>query len=190
MSTTRDRMILSTAMLLREHGLSGTSVRDVIEHSGAPRGSIYHHFPGGKAEMVEAAVDWAGDTVTTAIRTMSQRDPGTAIREFVAFWQVVLESSDYRAGCPVVAVAAENGDDPEEDARLAQATARAFTGWSEALSEGLEQAGYESRRAKALATTIVAAIEGAVVLCRAERSSRPLKDVGDELALLLEAAAT
>lgn len=108
----------------------------------------------------------------------------------MALWQVVLESSDYRAGCPVVAVASENGDDPEEDARLAEASARAFRGWTEALTDRLADAGHPAQRAKSLATMIVAAIEGAVILCRAERSSVPLQEVGEELTLLLEAAAT
>ena len=110
--SSRDRMVASAAMLIREKGLTGTSFGDVIDHSGAPRGSIYHHFPGGKTQLVEDAVRYAGEYIVGTIdRAAEDGDPVKVLRAFTAAWRRVLEDSDFRAGCPVVAVAVEAHED-------------------------------------------------------------------------------
>jgi AcrR family transcriptional regulator len=178
----RDRMIVSTALLLREKGLTGTSFGDVLDHSGAPRGSIYHHFPDGKAQLVEEAMRYAGDYVADFI---GDADPIDALHSFKRGWRKQLERSDFRAGCPIVAVAVEaHGDAPQ----LADAAANAFASWQEAMARLLERDGVEPARARRLAATTVAAIEGAVVICRAQRSIKPLDDVSHELEDMLKSA--
>ena len=93
----RTRMIQSTAVLIRERGVEGTSFADVIEHSGAPRGSIYHHFPGGKAQLVEEATAFAGDLIAAGLaRALETKEPAVAIRRFVQTWRRALEESDLR----------------------------------------------------------------------------------------------
>src|SRR3954462_5636802 len=105
-SDSRNRMIESAALLFREHGYSGTGFRDVIEHSGAPRGSIYHHFPGGKAELATETVRYAGAAIAAEIERLARDGDAVAVlRAFVGWWRHLLERSDFRAGCPVVAVA-------------------------------------------------------------------------------------
>jgi AcrR family transcriptional regulator len=175
-------MIVSAALLLREKGLTGTSFGDVIDHSGAPRGSIYHHFPNGKAQLVEEAVRYAGSYVAESIES---EDPVEALRSFTKAWRKTLERSDFRAGCPVVAVAVEAHHEAPE---LATAAAGAFAQWQAALTSLLAGAGVEPERARRLATASVAAIEGAVVICRAQRDITPLDDVSAELETMLEAA--
>jgi len=175
----RDRMIVSAALLLREKGLTGTSFGDVIDHSGAPRGSIYHHFPDGKSQLVEEAVQYAGSYVAESIESAGTIE---ALRGFTKAWRKTLERSDFRAGCPVVAVAVEAHN---EAPRLAGAAADAFTLWQEALASLLERSGVERARARRLATTTVAAIEGAVVICRAQHDIQPLDDVSAELETML-----
>src|SRR3954452_3517567 len=130
--TSRERMIVSAALLLREKGLTGTSFGDVIDHSGAPRGSIYHHFPNGKSQLVEEAVQYAGEYVADSIEST---DPVEALRSFTKSWRKTLERSDFRAGCPVVAVAVEAH---HEAPVLAAAAAGAFARWQEALASLLE----------------------------------------------------
>lgn len=183
----RQKMIASAALLLREKGMSGTSFGDVIEHSGAPRGSIYHHFPGGKSELVEEAVRFAGRYIATTIERAGgdSGDPVAALREFTSAWRTILEASDFRAGCPVVAVAIEAHDD---DAAPVAAVAEAFAAWRTALERLLRARGVPAARSRRLATMTVAAIEGAVVMCRAERDIRPLTDVSRELESALELA--
>jgi AcrR family transcriptional regulator len=175
-------MIVSTALLLREKGLTGTSFGDVIDHSGAPRGSIYHHFPDGKAQLVEEAMQYAGSYVADSIE---DADPIEALRSFKRGWRKVLEGSDFRAGCPIVAVAVEAHSDAPQ---LAAAAAAAFASWQDALQVLLERDGVEPDRARRLAATTVAAIEGAVVICRARRDMKPLEDVSAELETMLSAA--
>src|SRR3954447_16618131 len=171
----REKMIVSAALLLREKGLTGTSFGDVIEHSGAPRGSIYHHFPNGKAQLVEEAVRYAGGYVADSLENT---DPIEALRSFTKAWRKTLERSDFRAGCPVVAVAVEAHHEAPD---LAAAAAEAFARWQEALTSLIERAGVEPKRARRLATISVAAIEGAVVMCRAQHDMTPLDDVNAEL---------
>ncbi|MBJ7332557.1 MAG: TetR/AcrR family transcriptional regulator [Solirubrobacteraceae bacterium] len=182
----RTKMVESAAALLRERGLSGTSFRDVIAHSGAPRGSIYHHFPEGKSQLVVEAVEMSGGWVGDAIQQLNEtNDPVATLQLFLSVWAETLQASDYRAGCPIVAVSVEANDD---EPQLTDAAAQVFRRWTRELSAGLHAAGVEADRATRVATLIVAGIEGAVVLCRAERSTQPLLDVGTELEATLRAA--
>lgn len=184
-SDTRARMLDSAATLMRERGASGTSIDDVLSHSGAPRGSVYHHFPGGRTQIMEEAVDRAGASIGTIIADAGDATPLQTIDAFLAAWRANLQASDFRAGCPVLAVAIEAGNDTAE---LTDAAARAFGSWRDALSELLRRNQVPAAQARRLATMIVASIEGAVALCRVERDLQPLDDVGRELRALLRAA--
>src|SRR3954469_3555085 len=98
----RDKMVQSAALLMREHGVENTSFSQVVLHSGAPRGSIYHYFPGGKAQLVEEAMRWSGDVITRGLRRrLENGDPLDMLASWEGFWREVLEGSDFAAGCPV-----------------------------------------------------------------------------------------
>jgi AcrR family transcriptional regulator len=183
----RERMIRSAAALFRERGVEGTSLSDVLEHSGAPRGSIYHHFPGGKAELAEEATRYAGDLIATGLaRALASDEPVAAIRDFTAAWRGVLRDSDLDAGCPILAAALEGDRSP--GAR--DAAGAAFERWAQLCAEAFEGHGLAPERARSLATLAIAAIEGGVVLARAQRSIEPLERVADELEALAGAALT
>lgn len=182
---TRQKMVASAAVLIREHGASATSIDRVLAHSGAPRGSVYHHFPGGRVQLVEEAVRHAGARIADLIEASgASGDPLAVIDDFVALWRRRLESSDFRAGCPVVAVAVESHDDAPG---IAEALAGAFGGWRERMTALLTDAGIDPARAVRLATFVIAAVEGAVVMCRAERSYEPLESTAAELRAVLAA---
>ncbi|XVQ13795.1 TetR/AcrR family transcriptional regulator [Spirillospora sp. CA-255316] len=186
-SDSRERMVRSAAFLFRERGYSGTGFRDVIAHSGAPRGSIYHHFPGGKVQLAEEAVRYTGDFLNAGIQAAVEGgDAASAVDAFVGWWRQVLIKSEFRAGCPVVAVTVESHDDAPQ---LAAATSAAFGRWQDTLATGLGNAGVPDARAERLATLIVSAVEGATILCRAHRDVRPLDDVVAELKEMARAAA-
>ena len=181
----RERMIQSAAVLFRERGVDSTSFSDVLEHSGAPRGSIYHHFPGGKAQLAEEATRYAGEFIAAGLAAaLAEKDPGTALRRFAAAWREVLRSSDFSAGCAIVSATLEGDRAPA----TRDAAAAAFRSWQKLLAESLAQHGVPRARARSLATLAIAAIEGAVVLARAERSSAPLERVAGELEALVAAA--
>jgi AcrR family transcriptional regulator len=184
-SDSRDRMIQSAALLFRENGYSGTGFRDVIEHSGAPRGSIYHHFPGGKEQLAADTVVWAAGVIERRIARAAQNgDPIAALGIFVDSWREVLEDSNFRAGCPIVAVAAE----ADAGSTAIDAAAAAFTRWQDLIARALLDAGVSRTDARRLATTVVAAIEGAILLCRVRRDIRPLRDVHRALEATLRTA--
>jgi AcrR family transcriptional regulator len=184
-SDSRNRMIQSAALLFREQGYSGTGFRDVIERSGAPRGSIYHHFPGGKEQLAADTVTWAGAVIERRIeRAAENGNPLVALDMFVDAWREVLEDSNFRAGCPIVAVAAEADAGPTATA----AAAAAFGRWQELIAHALLDAGVGRTDARRLATLVVAGIEGAILLCRARRDIRPLRDVHRALEASLRAA--
>jgi AcrR family transcriptional regulator len=184
-SDSRNRMIQSAALLFRKQGYSGTGFRDVIEHSGAPRGSIYHHFPGGKEQLAADAVTWAGAVIERRIeRAAGNGNPLVALDMFVDAWREVLEDSNFRAGCPIVAVAAES----DAGSTATAAAAAAFGRWQELIAHALLDAGVGRTDARRLATLVVAGIEGAILLCRARRDIRPLRDVHRALEASLRAA--
>jgi AcrR family transcriptional regulator len=183
---TRKKMVRGAAQLLRERGYSGTGFREVIERTGAPRGSIYHHFPGGKAQLAGEAVDYMAGLAHGLIdQSFAEGGPVAGLRGFVEIWRVDFERSGYRAGCPIVAVAVESHDDAPE---LIEVAARAFGEWRTAFAGSLRDAGVAPDRAASLAALVVSAVEGAIVLSRAERDSRPLLDVAAELEDVITAA--
>ncbi|WP_327319387.1 TetR/AcrR family transcriptional regulator [Streptomyces sp. NBC_01235] len=185
-SDSRERMVTSAAALLGEHGAGGVSIDRVLAHSGAPRGSVYHHFPGGRTQLIDEAVVFAGDFIAGLIdAAMDDPDPLRAVDGFFTLWRERLLRSDFRVGCPVVAVAVETDDGAPEHARSAAA---AFARWQEALAALLLRHGLPEERARRLAAFVVAAVEGAVVMCRTERSTTPIDAVAAEVRALLEHA--
>src|SRR5206468_7003212 len=152
-------MIVSQALLQRERGVAGTALPDVLAHSGAPRGSIYHHFPEGRAQLAEEATTWAADFISRRLEaSLADGDPVKALDQFTADWVAVLSDSDFAAGCPVVAGALDD--------TTRRAAAKGFKRWEELLTDALTKAG--APNAEALAVMFIASIEGAIVLSRAE----------------------
>ncbi|MGW6704510.1 TetR/AcrR family transcriptional regulator [Streptomyces sp. NPDC054956] len=185
-SDSRDRMILSAAVLLPEYGASGTSIDRVLAHSGAPRGSVYHHFPGGRTQLIDEAVALAGDFIAGLIDSMTQaEDPLDAIDAFFVLWRDRLVESGYRAGCPIVAVAVESNDDAPQ---LARSAAAVFARWQEAFAALFVREGLSEERGRRLGSFVIAAVEGAVIMCRAERSTAPIEAAAAEIHDLLRYA--
>jgi TetR/AcrR family transcriptional regulator, lmrAB and yxaGH operons repressor len=181
----RARMIDSAAELFRERGVQGTSFSDVLEHSGAPRGSLYHWFPGGKAELAEEATRYAGEVIAAGLAAaLDEKDPAGAVRGFARVYRRILRGSDFAAGCPIVSATLEGDRSP--GAR--DAAAAAFRSWEELLATAFERRGLPAARAASIATLAIAAIEGAIVLARAERSLKPLERVAGEIETLVVAA--
>jgi AcrR family transcriptional regulator len=172
----RRRMAVGAAQLLASKGLQATSFSEVLELTKTPRGSVYHHFPEGKDQLVAAALELAG---ARALELMEQKagapaDEVTAY--FMHIWHEVLSRSDFGSGCSVLAVTVAT-DSPS---LLEQASA-IFRAWRGRLAELLEQGGLNHDDAIRFATTLVASSEGAVVISRAEQSMEPLELVTEQL---------
>jgi TetR/AcrR family transcriptional repressor of lmrAB and yxaGH operons len=175
-SEARQKMVESAAVLLATRGLDGTAFSDVIARSGAPRGSIYHHFPGGKEQLVEAAIALAGDRAIGVLDSLRGAAPREVTTAFLDLWRAVLVRSDLRAGCAVLAVTVA-ADSPD----LLDHAAAIFREWRGKLAELYIEGGVEAGAAARLATTWIAATEGAVVVSRAERSMEPFELVAEAM---------
>jgi len=186
-SDTRQKMLLSSVELLRERGAGGVTVDAVLSKSQSPRGSVYHHFPGGRGQIISEALRLAGDTISGIIEQPSASGSVGTLRRFGKMWNRFLLDSDFNAGCPVVSVAVGGSAD---DQHLQPAVAEIFQRWHRALAEAMIADGVDTQRAGRLATMAVAAIEGAIILCRVGRSTGPLNDVIAELESLIEAATS
>jgi AcrR family transcriptional regulator len=183
----RERMINSALVLMGEHGVEATSFSQVLEHSGAPRGSIYHHFPGGKAQLVEEATRHAGDVIVKLLSDAVEQhddDPVAAVDAIADFWRTVMHDSDFAAGCPVLAATLEGDRSPA----ARDAARAAFERWQDLCADILRRAGVTEQRARSLASIAISAVEGAVILARAQRSNAPLDGVTAELHTLFQDA--
>lgn len=198
MVNTKERMVAGAADLISRQGVHATSLRDVVEHSGTPRGSLAHHFPGGKQQMLEETVRYAADSVAVPLeQLLKDRGAMGGLQAFVAWWQRVLEASGFEAGCPVLAVAVESShvpleamDEPTREGRerVRQLVNESFLRWQALLSHALAMEGVPAARARRLSALTVASLEGTVAMCRAARSLQPLEDVQHELEAALRAA--
>jgi AcrR family transcriptional regulator len=174
-------MVESAAALIGANGVSATSFSAVVEESGAPRGSIYHHFPGGKLELASDAVEWRFQQVLGLQTSCPGPTPVEVLEWFVDMWRQVVVATGGAAGCVVAGVTIDSTPgDPLLD--VAQDT---FRRWIETLAGQLEAAGLPPERSLAVATTALAAMEGALILCRAEGSVAPLEVVSAQLLGLL-----
>ena len=184
MTSPRDRMVASAALLIRERGAQSTAIADVLAHSGAPRGSAYHYFPGGRTQLLCEAVDYVADFV--AARMAKATSSAELLDSLVRFYRKNLLDTDYRAGCPIVAVAVESGE-PGTDNPVLERAAATFTRWNGLITERLVADGIAAPRAAELAVTLTASLEGAIVLARAARDIAPLDIVHRQLRNLLQA---
>jgi len=164
----REQMVDSAIILLAKHGLEGTSFTEVLAASGAPRGSIYHHFPGGKNQLIAAAIEVAGTRAVALLRSFDGRSPVEIVDGFFAMWRAVLERSQFSAGCSVLAVTVA-GSQGDSDGLL-RAAGQVFRSWQDALTTVRAAAGGPAAAAEPFATLLIAASEGAVALSRAEQS--------------------
>jgi AcrR family transcriptional regulator len=178
----RASMVRSAASLIRSRGVSATSLSDVLADSGAPRGSIYHHFPDGKRQLAEDAITWTSERVLAHLRAGGASRPSEVLERFIAMWRQVVVTSGATAGCVVAGVAIDTGPD---DTALMDVVRATFRSWATVLAEELEVVGVPSARARPIALATIAAMEGALILCRAEGNVKPLDAVAEELMRLL-----
>lgn len=176
-ATTRERFVAMTAKLMSRRGYAATGLNEIVEKSGAPKGSLYHFFPKGKEQLAEAAVDWSaecfGHTLDEAIaRTGSAADAVQALSVQFAIW---LEESAFRDGSPLTIVAVETGAFSEP---LRLACQRGYQSAVDALADKLRRDGKPAMEASDLALWALASLEGAIILSRTQHSTESLRRIG------------
>jgi TetR/AcrR family transcriptional repressor of lmrAB and yxaGH operons len=187
-SDTRTRMVDTTARLLQQRGYHGTALGDVLTDSGAPRGSLYFHFPGGKDELVAAATRQAVDAITAELReTLGGDLPASkAVRQIMEAAADALATTDYAFGSPVAPIVLDALNDDSEIAEMSRET---FATWIGLLEASFVRSGIPARRAGALATLVQASYEGLLVICRATRDTTPMRNAAREMETILSGVA-
>jgi TetR/AcrR family transcriptional repressor of lmrAB and yxaGH operons len=172
----REEMIEAAWLLIAERGLEGMSTREVLARTGAPRGSVYHHFPRGRTELIELAIDHSRQWMREQIGAIDVKDPDDVVAGYLGIWRRVVEGTGFRAGCAVTG-AVIGGHEPSILARAREA----FDATSDALAALFRKAGLGPDEAARRATLLMYAAEGAVILARAQRSIEPLVFTAEQL---------
>jgi AcrR family transcriptional regulator len=187
MSTTKDRIVETSAELFRVQGYSATGVKQIVTAAKAPFGSLYHFFPGGKEELGAEAVRVSGAFYLQLIPAILDPAPDivTGVRDFFNGAAEHLRETDYVDACPIATVALEISSTSEP---MRVACAEAFESWIEAGATRFIRAGLDPNTARELAIAMLAALEGAFVLARAGRTTEPLRIAGELSANAVRAA--
>lgn len=178
---TRARITGTAALLMRRRGYHATGLAEVLARSEAPKGSLYHYFPGGKEQLASEAVREGARVVTEQITAAFAANAGLAgvLRTFAMGLAAGLTESGFRDGCPVASVTLDAASDSPV---IAEACAAGFLEWRDTIATELGRRGYSEERAVQVATLVLAAFEGALLVARATRDARSLHDVANALA--------
>ncbi|HYZ66931.1 MAG TPA: helix-turn-helix domain-containing protein [Mycobacterium sp.] len=179
--STKESILTAAAELMRRKGYGAVGMKDIAEASGAPIGSLYHHFRGGKVQIAREALINAGAAYALLIPSIvdAYTDLGDAVDA------VFTQAADDMAGtgfanmCPVASVAAEVADTIEE---LRETSAAVFQGWVDGGGAYFVSRGLDEARARQVTLALICALEGAFVLGRTLRSAEPLLAAGRALA--------
>jgi TetR/AcrR family transcriptional repressor of lmrAB and yxaGH operons len=171
----RDRIVRSAAALVRERGVHGIGLRQIVAHADGPRGSLQRYFPGGKTQLIAEALNLAGAEVLddTESRLLEAATLADAIEAIFAPWRQVLAESNFTMGCPIAATFVDaSGDD-----RLRQEARALLEQWRESVRAALVKHGSQGSTAEDDASVLLASLEGALILSRASQSTQPLDTV-------------
>jgi TetR/AcrR family transcriptional repressor of lmrAB and yxaGH operons len=176
----RSNMVDGAVRLLATEGVEGTSFKEVLAVAAAPRGSVYHHFPGGKSELLHAALDRASERALGAMEATRGQSAPEVLERFLSLWRTLLDYSRFSAGCAVVSVTVAG-----PDADILNHVGIIFRNWTDRLAALFVAGGMSEDTAHRMATVTIAATEGAVVLSRAQQSRAPFDDVASTLSDLI-----
>jgi len=177
-------LIMAAARLFRRKGYHGTSTAEILALSGAPRGSLYYYFPGGKEEIGAAAVAGAAMLVSKTLKALAAKaaNPSNFVDLYAGELTAWLEKSGFQDGCPIATTLLETGANSE---KIAKEGAKAFDAWQAIIEEMLQSHGVEVGRAAAMATMIISTIEGTLILARTSHTVDPITTAAGELKRLL-----
>ncbi|MGL6235131.1 MAG: TetR/AcrR family transcriptional regulator [Segniliparus sp.] len=177
----RQRLLTGAVALMRQRGVDGFGMAELLEKSAAARGSAYQHFPQGKQQLLAAAAAEAVTEMTAMIQHLVEtKSPGEMVVALMDWWKRLLQKTDYAYGCPVVAASLGAQNYPE----AGEAAAAGFQRFSGLFAAALQQHGFAADRAAALGSLALSAIEGAIIQARSLRSTEPLDVVADHFRIL------
>jgi AcrR family transcriptional regulator len=185
--STRDRILAAAAQLYGRYGYTGIGLKQVAAESGAPIGSLYHFFPGGKDQLAAEALRLSGHGYQILVEGIFDSAPDliSGIQAAFAGAAEVLEASGYADACWIETVALEVASTNEP---LRLVTAEIFERWIDAATRLVEAGGVPAAEARQLGIAIITGLEGAFVLSRSLRSREPLLATGEAMVAAAEAA--
>jgi len=172
---------------LRTKGFHGVGLSELLAQAQAPKGVLYHHFPGGKTELAVAAIDHVAQHICSALEHLfrQHRDPAQALAQWMKDAQKTLLGSGYEVGCPLATIALES---TAQDKPIRQAVAKGFEAIRSTLKKALVANGLDSKRAASLAAMVVSAYEGGLIQARVAGSKKPLQDTAHMLLEVLQSS--
>jgi AcrR family transcriptional regulator len=176
-SSTKERIIDTTAELFRRQGYTGTGMKQIAAKAAAPFGSLYHFFPGGKEDLGRETILTSGRLYTQLFAAVALEAPDvvSAVRDFFAGAAETLRETDYADACPIATVALEVASTNEP---LREATAEVFGEWIDGATRYFAYAGIPRERARELAFEMLCLLEGAFIFSRALRSTESMRIAG------------
>jgi len=185
MVSTRDQILETTCHLIEAQGYHATGLKQILEESGTPKGSLYYYFPDGKEELTEEAIEKNSKLIEERIRMALTgiADPAEAVRQFILNLAGYVEASGYQKGGPITTVALETATTSE---RLSRACERAYQAWQDAFRDKLLQGDYPVEEAVPLANMIIASIEGGIILSRTYKSRATMENIAQQIYTLLK----
>jgi len=182
---TRQRMLDTAADLFQSQGYHATGLTQLTTAGGAPKGSLYFHFPGGKEQLAAEAVQLSSERTGALLKAIVHAAPDApaAIDRAVEALANFLSESDFQRGCPLATVALDAAAASEP---IREACADGYSSWQGILADYLSGQGLSAERADELATVVLATIEGGLLLARTRRDVAPLRAVAAHLHTTLD----
>ena len=183
--TTRERLINAMITTLQHRGLHGAGLSEILANAKAPKGVLYHHFPGGKDALAVAAIEATFSFLCHKLDTYMERGPdvSTALQAWILRALRGLDDSAFELGCPLAAVALES---TAADTEIRSALATGFAMLRGRMADALVQGGHERQRAQGIAALILAAYEGGLLQARVAGDTAPMVQTMDALLPMLK----
>jgi TetR/AcrR family transcriptional repressor of lmrAB and yxaGH operons len=185
MSTAREKILQTASELMEKQGYHGTGLNEIIQKSGAPKGSLYYYFPDGKEQLASEAILRAGQTVSERFRdkTADKPDPAQAIRDFLYMIAKRMEETKFYTGSTITMIAMES---VTESKRINTACQEGYAMLIGAFKDKLLSGGMEDSKASDMAELIIAAVEGGIILSRTYHDANHLRRIANHIFQMLE----
>ena len=186
MSTAREKILQTASELMEKQGYCGTGLNEIIQKSGAPKGSLYYYFPDGKEQLASEAILRAGQIVSERFRkqTADESDPAKAINDFLYMAARRMEETKFYTGSTMTMIAMETA---AESKRVNKACQEGYAMLIGAFKEKLLSGGMDESKASNMAEMIIAAVEGGIILSRTYHDANHLRRIADHIFQMLKA---
>ena len=180
--TTKEKLIQVTAKLIREKGIAATGIAELVEISAVPKGSIYHHFPGGKDDLIIAAIQNFKDLMSAAFKA-SLKGKSTAksgLTSILDYYIDSLEKSNFRNGCPLAIVAMESSGNND---LINNTCKEVMDYWVDNLTSYFKYKGSNAGRNEAI--EFITRLEGSLIMCQIYNDTKSLSHLKKQLSSII-----